>query len=96
MDFKKNPPEKFKSVRKMSATEAQEEVDALREAIDYHDYLYYVKNQPEISNARYDKLFHRLEELEEKFPKLQSENSPTRRVGAPPASKLEKVKHAAH
>ncbi len=94
MDFKKNPPGKFKSVGKMSPAEAEEEVDALREAIDYHDYLYYVKNQPEISDARYDKLFHRLEELEEKFPELQSENSPTRRVGAPPVSKLEKVKHA--
>lgn len=78
----------------MSAKEARGEVDALREAIDYHDYLYYVKNQPEISDARYDKLFHRLEELEKEFPELQSENSPTRRVGAPPVDKLEKVKHA--
>ncbi|MFO8111256.1 MAG: NAD-dependent DNA ligase LigA [Desulfosalsimonadaceae bacterium] len=95
MNSKKNLPEKFKSIDEMRRKEAREEVEALREAIDYHDYLYYVKNRPEISDARYDKLYHRLEALEEKFPELQSDNSPTRRVGAAPVSELEKVKHAA-
>ena len=93
MDYKKNPPEKFKNVDDMTKKEARDEVKALKEAIDYHDYLYYVKNQPEISDARYDKLYHRLEELEGTFPKLQSNDSPTRRVGAKPVSKLKKVKH---
>jgi len=93
MDFKNNPPKKFKNADDMSESDAREEADALKEAIDYHDYLYYVKNQPEISDARYDKLYHRLEELEDTFPKLQSEDSPTRRVGAEPVSKLKKVNH---
>jgi len=95
MDFKKNPPKTFKDINRMTQEEAQKETDALREGIDYHDYLYYVKNQPEISDAQYDKLFHRLQELEEAFPDLRSDQSPTQRVGAKPVSELEKVKHAA-
>jgi DNA ligase (NAD+) len=67
----------------------------LREGINYHDYLYYVKNRPEISDAVYDKLFHRLEKLEKAFPELQSNTSPTRRVGAAPEDKLKKIKHQA-
>ena len=95
MDYKKNPPEKFKDIGKMNQGEAREEIKALREGIDYHDYLYYVKNQPEISDAFYDKLFHRLEKLEDKFPGLQIPDSPTRRVGAKPLDQLEKVSHTA-
>ncbi len=95
MDYKKNPPEKFKDLSKISKEEARDEARALRQAIDYHDYLYYVKNQPEISDALYDKLFHRLEELEDKFPELQTKDSPTKRVGGKPLSSLEKVNHAA-
>ncbi|MCF8079876.1 MAG: NAD-dependent DNA ligase LigA [Desulfobacterales bacterium] len=95
MDFKKNPKADFKDAEELDKKEAQEQVEALREGIDYHDYLYYVKNQPEISDALYDKLFHRLEELEEAFPGLQSENSPTQRVGAEPVDELKKVEHTA-
>ncbi|MDZ7700395.1 MAG: NAD-dependent DNA ligase LigA [Deltaproteobacteria bacterium] len=94
MDFKKNPTKTFKDIDQMTQQEARKEVDALREGIDYHDYLYYVKNQPEISDARYDKLFHRLQELEDAFPDLQSDQSPTQRVGAKPVSELRKVEHA--
>ncbi len=95
MDFKKNPSTEFKPVEDISRNEAEREIEALREGINYHDYLYYVKNRPEISDAVYDKLFRRLQELEEAFPKLQSVNSPTRRIGAKPVSKLNKAKHAA-
>jgi DNA ligase (NAD+) len=94
MDFKKNPKTKFKAVEKLSEEEARREIEALREGIEYHNYLYYVKDQPRISDAVYDKLFKRLQELEEAFPPLQSDVSPTRRVGAPPADELKKVKHA--
>lgn len=62
MDFKKNPPNTFKDIQNMSKEEARGQVKALREGIEYHDYLYYVKNQPEISDALYDKLFHRLQD----------------------------------
>jgi DNA ligase (NAD+) len=95
MDFKKNPSTDFKDLNDLSKKEARKETGALRKGIDYHDYLYYVKNQPEISDADYDKLFHRLEELEKAFPELQADNSPTRRVGAPPEDRLKKIRHRA-
>jgi DNA ligase (NAD+) len=93
MDFKKNPKTKFESIDKLSENQAPEQIQALREAIDYHDYLYYVKNEPQISDAVYDKLFHRLEELEKAFPRFSAPNSPTKRVGAEPVDKLRKVRH---
>ena len=95
MDFKKNPKVDFKDIKDLSRNEARDEMEALREEIEYHDYLYYVKNQPKISDALYDKLFRRLQELEETFTELDSPTSPTRRVGAEPVDKLKKVEHAA-
>jgi DNA ligase (NAD+) len=95
MNFKKNPKTNFKKdLNKMTEKEAREEAKALREAIEYHDYLYYVKNQPEISDAVYDKLFSRLQKLEEAYPELQTDTSPIRRVGGQPMEKLKKVKHS--
>lgn len=93
MDFKKNPKTKFKNVDKLSEEQAQKQIKALRQAIEYHDYLYYIKNKPQISDSVYDKLFARLQELEKAFPRFQSENSPTKRVGAEPLDELKKVKH---
>jgi DNA ligase (NAD+) len=95
MDFKKNPKTEFKDVKKMSREESRNEVAALREGVEYHNYLYYVKNKPKISDAAYDKLLRRLQELEETFPDLQSSVSPTRRIGAEPVSGLKKVNHTA-
>jgi DNA ligase (NAD+) len=95
MDFKKNPVAKFKNIDRLSKKKAEEEIEALREGIEYHNFLYYVKDQPKISDALYDKLFKRLQDLEEAFPGLQSDTSPTRRVGAPPVDKLRKVGHTA-
>ncbi|MBD3264453.1 MAG: NAD-dependent DNA ligase LigA [Candidatus Omnitrophica bacterium] len=94
MNFKKNPKTKFKSIDKLSKKEAKEQIEALRRGIEYHNYLYYVKNQPEISDSAYDRLFHRLYQLEDKFPEFDSSNSPTRRIGAKPVSELKKRKHA--
>lgn len=76
-----------------SEDEAREAIEGLRDAVRYHDKKYYVENDPEISDAKYDELFECLEHLEEKFPELQSENSPTRRVGAPPVDELPTVEH---
>jgi DNA ligase (NAD+) len=95
MDFKKDPGTQFKDTADMDKAAAREEIEALREGINYHDYLYYVENRPEISDAVYDKLFRRLQELEEAFPDLQSPNSPTQRVGAEPVDELAKIDHAA-
>jgi DNA ligase (NAD+) len=94
MDFRKNPKTAFKDVSKLTEDEAREQIEALRTGIEYHDYLYYVKNVPEISDATYDKLLKRLQELEKAFPEFDSENSPTKRVGAKPVHELRKVRHA--
>jgi len=68
-------------------------VEKLREEIEYHNYRYYVLDQPEISDAEYDRLMRELERLEEQYPELRSPNSPTQRVGAPPLEAFEIVRH---
>lgn len=75
-------------------TEAiRKRVEALREEIEYHNFRYYVLDQPEISDAQYDRLMRELEKLEEEYPELRSPNSPTQRVGAPPLESFEIVRH---
>ncbi len=91
--YKSDPSTKFKKADSLGKKTARQQVEQLREALEYHNYRYYVKNDPAISDAAYDKLFARLQELEEEYPDLQSDDSPTRRVGAAPADKLKKVKH---
>ncbi|MBM4347856.1 MAG: NAD-dependent DNA ligase LigA, partial [Deltaproteobacteria bacterium] len=59
-------------------------VEKLREEIEYHNYRYYVLDQPEVSDAQYDRMMRELEKLEQEHPGLRSPNSPTQRVGAPP------------
>jgi DNA ligase (NAD+) len=62
-------------------TEAMKKrVERLREEIEYHNYLYYVLDQPEISDAQYDRLLRELRKLEEEYPELRSPNSLTQRV----------------
>lgn len=94
-DYKENPPASFAEIGKLTLRDAREEVEALREAIEYHNDLYYVKARPRISDALYDRLFRRLQELETAFPGLRSPVSPTQKVGAPPVSGLRKVRHTA-
>jgi len=55
-------------------------VEKLREEIEYHNYRYYILDQPEISDAQYDRLMRELEKLEEQYPELRSPNSLTQRV----------------
>jgi len=66
---------------------------ALRDEIRRHDYLYYVKDRPEISDSQYDHLFRKLLELEQAHPELVTPDSPSQRVGAPPLEELIKVPH---
>ncbi len=66
---------------------------ALRDEIRRHDYLYYVKDRPEISDSQYDRLFLELVELEQAHPELVTPDSPSQRVGAPPLQELAKVPH---
>ena len=80
---------------KMMVTEAiKKKVEKLREEIEYHNYRYYVLDQPEISDAQYDRLMRELEKIEEQYPELRSPNSPTQRVGAPPLEEFEIVRHS--
>jgi DNA ligase (NAD+) len=73
--------------------EIKKQIEALRDKIRHHDYQYYVLNQPEISDAEYDKLYKRLEELEDKYPQFKSKTSPTQRVGADVQEEFRQVRH---
>jgi DNA ligase (NAD+) len=69
------------------------EVERLRREIDEHNYRYYVLSQPIISDAEYDRLFRRLQELEVAHPELVTPDSPTQRVGAPVQEGFKSVTH---
>jgi DNA ligase (NAD+) len=74
-------------------SEAAQEVEKLSEEIRRHNQLYYQHAQPEISDAEFDKMFRRLEELEAQYPTLRKPDSPTQKVGAAPVRGFKKVKH---
>ncbi len=93
--FMNTPFPDFDPADDLSKKEADRQVRRLREALRHHNDLYYVKGDPDISDQAYDTLFYRLQELEETFPKLTSDLSPTQRVGAEPLSSLKKKKHRA-
>ncbi|MBW2037511.1 MAG: NAD-dependent DNA ligase LigA, partial [Deltaproteobacteria bacterium] len=65
----------------------------LRDVLHRHNYLYYVLNEPEVSDAEYDRLMRELIALEDAYPELRVPNSPTQRVGVPPIDKFETVTH---
>ncbi len=65
----------------------------LREQVAHHNYRYHVLDDPEVSDAEYDRLFDELKELEDEHPDLVSPDSPTQRVGATPSDKFRKVEH---
>lgn len=69
------------------------EIDALRAEIRHHEELYYVYDNPEISDVEYDALMARLQQLEEEHPLLATPDSPTRRVGGRPAERFEQYVH---
>lgn len=71
------------------------EIEDLRRRIDRANYLYYVKDQPEISDAEYDRLMRRLQEIESEYPQAVTPNSPTQRVGAAPQEQFASHSHAA-
>ncbi|MDX1624544.1 MAG: NAD-dependent DNA ligase LigA [Gemmatimonadota bacterium] len=80
-------------VEGLSEEEAAEIVDDLREEIRRHDRLYYVENRPEISDVEYDRLFEALVRIEDRFPGLATDDSPTRRVGAEPLDEFPTREH---
>ncbi len=73
--------------------EIKKEIERLRKEIERHNYLYYVKNSPEISDYEYDMLYKRLEQLELENPEFITPYSPTQRVGSDLTKEFKPVKH---
>jgi DNA ligase (NAD+) len=71
----------------------RDRIDELRDVVDYHLYRYHVLDDPEISDEEFDRLWDELLALEREHPELQTPDSPTQRVGAPPSDKFAKVEH---
>jgi len=72
-----------------------DEVEELKKTLRRHEYLYYVLDQPEISDAEYDGLMNRLRDIESQHPDLLTPDSPTQRVGGKPREGFVKVAHSA-
>lgn len=80
----------------MAATtkDLEKKIGSLRETIRHHEYLYYVLDQPEISDAEFDKLMRQLKDAEAEHPELITPDSPTQRVGGKPREGFVKVPHS--
>jgi len=72
---------------------AKAEIEKIRDELRQHEYLYYIKDEPEISDAAYDRLMNRLKELEAEHPELVTPDSPTVRVGGAPREGFQTVRH---
>jgi DNA ligase (NAD+) len=79
---------------KAAPASIKKEVEQLREKLRYHEYRYYVLDDPEISDAAYDRMMNRLKELEGAHPELVTPDSLTVRVGGAPREGFSTVKHA--
>ncbi len=82
------------AVEKLTPTQAKAELKRLAGEISTHDKRYYQEDRPSVSDAEYDALRRRNEEIERRFPDLVRADSPSRRIGAAPAQKFAKVRHA--
>lgn len=80
-------------VDEMTKKQAKKRAEKLRDQINHHDYRYYVLDDPDISDAEYDELKDELERIEDKYPDVVTDDSPTQRVGAEPVEELGTVGH---
>lgn len=71
----------------------EKDISRLRDIIEFHNYRYFVLDDPVITDKEYDRLFHLLVDVENKYPDMKTPDSPTHRVGAPPRKDLPTVKH---
>lgn len=78
----------------MAKTSGREKIEKLRDTIREHEYRYYVLDDPEISDAAYDRLMNELKELESANPKWITPDSPTVRVGGAPREGFQTIRHA--
>src|SRR5215831_421623 len=74
--------------------DAEKKIESLRETIRHHEYLYYVLDQPAISDQEFDRLMRQLKDLEAEHPDLITPDSPTQRVGGKPREGFVKVRHS--
>src|SRR5271169_3306221 len=79
---------------KAAPASVKKEIEGLREKLRYHEYRYYVLDDPEISDAAYDRMMNRLKELETAHPELVTADSLTVRVGGAPREGFSTVRHA--
>lgn len=79
---------------KAATASLKKDVEKLREEIRHHEYLYYVVDAPEISDAEFDSLMNRLKEIETAHPELRTPDSPSLRVGGSPRDGFQTVRHA--
>jgi DNA ligase (NAD+) len=85
----------FEPASSLSSEAAAKQAKELTEALNYHNRRYYVGASPAVADEVYDALFRRLQDLEATFPELQSDTSPTQRVGAAPVDELSRIEHQA-
>jgi DNA ligase (NAD+) len=78
---------------RLTRADAERRLRELRAEIRHHNYLYYVKDRPAVSDEAYDALFHELKRLETEFPDLATPDSPTRRVGGMAFDRFPSVEH---
>ncbi len=78
----------------VSLEEIRQKIEDLRREIEYHNHRYYVLDDPEISDAEYDRLFEELKRLEEEYPELKSPYSPTQRIGGKPLEEFKEWRHS--
>src|SRR5579859_2660378 len=79
----------------MSAVrDIEKKIEVLRDKLRHHEYRYYVLDQPEITDAEFDRLMHQLKDLEAEHPNLITPDSPTQRVGGKPREGFVKVRHS--
>ena len=77
----------------LTKQEVGQKLKELRDKINYHNWLYYSQDVPEIPDSEYDRLFRELKELENVYPEFVTPDSPTQRVGELPSEKFEQVEH---
>ena len=76
-----------------SEQEAEQAVRSLHKQLNYHNHRYYVLDDPQISDAAYDKLLQQLKQLEKDHPELVTPDSPTQRVGSAPLKEFGQIRH---
>ncbi len=77
----------------MTPEQASEKIDQHRKRLQQHNYNYYVKSEPSISDFEYDLMINELQALEKEYPQFDSDNSPTRRIGSDLNREFESFSH---